>query len=380
MTNFTYFEPLSEGHCTFWAQIVLKQALLDQRISKIDLLTNPVLAERLEPFCRQNGIQVTLIDPQQLSQMCEGSLWRRAWAQWRTALSLRAATEGAVFLPFFDHTVIAAALDIRRYHGLGSISGVIFRPPNLYNLPNSISAQLSWIRRWFSYIMADKGAVGRLFTLDETVPQSWIGQKSRALTYLPDPAPDFPEACVQERRRDGRAIYLLFGSLTERKGIFQMITAWSKMDIGFHESAVLRMVGRIGRSDRSAFLSQLSQIRMQNPHIVIEVVDKFVTDETLAREVQNCSVVLAPYQNHIGSSGVLYWAAAFRRPVISQRTGLMGYQVERYHLGQTVNGLEPSEIAAALIQSFSYKQDPDFHAAHSSEAFAKVILEGVLSR
>ena len=47
MTVFTYFEPLSAGHCAYWAQMVLSAAARDSRISRVQLQTSAKLADRL---------------------------------------------------------------------------------------------------------------------------------------------------------------------------------------------------------------------------------------------------------------------------------------------------------------------------------------------
>ncbi len=53
--------------------------------------------------------------------------------------------------------------------------------------------------------------------------------------------------------------------------------------------------------------------------------------------LKRCDVVLIPYQRHVGSSGLLIWAASAGKPVITQDFGLIGALTRAYKLGQTVD-------------------------------------------
>jgi glycosyltransferase involved in cell wall biosynthesis len=59
-------------------------------------------------------------------------------------------------------------------------------------------------------------------------------------------------------------------------------------------------------------------------------------------------VVLAPYQRHVGMSGILLLAAAAGTPVLSSNYGLMGALVRRHQLGITVDSTSIADIANGL--------------------------------
>jgi glycosyltransferase involved in cell wall biosynthesis len=92
---------------------------------------------------------------------------------------------------------------------------------------------------------------------------------------------------------------------------------------------------------------------------------------------------LAPYQRHVGMSGILLLAAAAGKPVLSSDYGLMGELVRRYGLGITVDSTVPSEIAKGLMRCLTepatvlvdLDRMESFAEQHSAERYAKTIFE-----
>lgn len=380
MTHFTYFEPLIDGHCTFWARMALSRLPQDPRVSDARLLTSATMFERVKDVVTEQNIACDILPPQDLEQMTTGSLWQRGRAQWNMAKRL--AKDGVVFLPFFDHAVVAAAADPVPVQSGGRVSGIIFRPPNTYNLPRSFKTNINAMRRWSTYALARRVTGGPLFTLDELAPLGKAGRMTKALTYLPDPAPelDLLHMATPVLREDKRQVVLLFGALTRRKGIFEALQAWHHLSPQDRARFVLRFVGRLGNDERAPFLSVLKTARESMQDAVIELEDGFVTDEHLAREIAGSDIILAPYQNHIGSSGVMHWAVAANKSLIAQDTGLIGYQVSKYGLGAAINCRNPELVArmVATVAGQSKKPHMDFAKRHMSDAFVRNILNETL--
>jgi hypothetical protein len=113
---------------------------------------------------------------------------------------------------------------------------------------------------------------------------------------------------------------------------------------------------------------------------VIELEDGFVTDEQLANEITGADIILAPYQNHIGSSGVMHWAVAAKKPLIAQDTGLIGYQVSKYGLGTAINCGNPKVIANEIgsIMNTAPKLLKTFAKRHGPSKFVGNILNETL--
>jgi hypothetical protein len=105
--------------------------------------------------------------------------------------------------------------------------------------------------------------------------------------------------------------------------------------------------------------------------------DRRVSSEEGQAAIAGSDLVLAPYQNHVGSSAILVRAAAAGRPVLSQSYGLMGFNVNTYKLGLVADTQNPKALLVAMrrflaepragfnpidAQGFANKNTPAFYA------------------
>jgi glycosyltransferase involved in cell wall biosynthesis len=202
--------------------------------------------------------------------------------------------------------------------------------------------------------------------------------------YLPDPVEvdSQPEVDAVALRQTldiwpNRKICLLFGVLTERKGAHQLLAAIEKLPPALCQQLCFLLVGPTP-ADQQQWLTARVQIICHH---------SFVADHTIQSYFQLADLILAPYQRHVGSSGVLVRAAAAQRPVLAADFGLMGELTRRYQLGLTVDTTNPDAIAQALcqfatapIEQFaSVEQMQQFAAQNRAERFAKQIFQQILS-
>jgi len=377
MTVFTYFEPLSAGHCAYWAQMVLSAAARDSRISRVQLQTSAKLADRLADVISETKLDLTILSDEQVSAFTDGSLLGRGRAQWSHARDILTQQGGRVFLPFFDHAIYGSILDRRPVNG--KISGIIFRPPNDFGYAPTLKRQADALRRWGTYIAARRPGLGPLFTLDEGAAKA-SGARLRKLVFLADPAPDtkiFNNTQVIPRH-DGRRWFLVFGALAERKGVFQLLEAARRLSPQAASRIGLRFVGKLDPADSVDFISQLETLKRTHPALALELDNRFVSDDELTCEISACDVVLAPYQNHIGSSGVVLWAAAAGKRLVCQNTGAMGHQVAEHKLGLGIDCTDPDTLSRALVADIAQPNARTLLATHTAAVFQNTILKGCL--
>jgi glycosyltransferase involved in cell wall biosynthesis len=194
---------------------------------------------------------------------------------------------------------------------------------------------------------------------------------------------DLPQAWLARETR-----CLLFGSLSARKGLFQLLEALDLMDPSIVAKAGVLVCGRFEDGSREAFTAQARAQSARRPEILVETVDRFVADEELWWLLGRADLVLAPYQRHVGSSGVLRWAAAADRPVLAQDLGVVGAETRAWGLGLAVDTTDPARIAEALRRFIV--GDPAargdavrrraFAEAHSEEAFSNAVLGTIAAR
>lgn len=325
-----------------------------------------------------------------------GRTWRN-FQEWqllcRYAKSLNASE---CLIMYLDTCQIQLALGFR---APCKLSGIYFKPTFHYSDFNSyIPSRKSNLQQH-----REKTVVARmlkhpqlktLFCLDPFVIKHLEQWNSHvAAIHLPDPvqvdrhfaAIIQPDVLKTELGIEAdRQVFLLFGSFeAERKGVYQTLEAISQLPSNLSAQICFLIVGNADLSEQAAIQSQIEQVRQLQP---VQVITQFeyISEDTVQAYFQLADVVLAPYQRHIGMSGILLLAAAAQKPVLSSNYGLMGEMVKRYQLGLGVDSTIPSEITRGLTQYLtdatslgdrtSMKQ---FAEQNTAEEYAKVIFQYV---
>lgn len=260
------------------------------------------------------------------------------------------------------------------------LSGIYFRP--VFHYSDFPEFTPSWREHFWQW--RDKFFLSRilrhvnfktLFCLDPFVVNyiDKFSKKVRAV-HLTDPVqvysyPDFKLEKLRQRLgiHSTRKTFLMFGAFRKRKGIDQLLDAVELLPFNLCQKLCLLFVGKIGSEQQvQARLEHISQF------LAVQIVnhDTFVPHQDVQSYFRIADVILAPYQRHIGMSGILLQAAATEKPVLSSNYGVMGKMVERYQLGLTVDSTSPVEIAKGLTQ-FLLEPPTQFCDLSSMRSFAE---------
>ena len=179
-------------------------------------------------------------------------------------------------------------------------------------------------------------------------------RKSAKIVTLADPVGSSPSTSLdlttyldQLGIKADRRVFLLFGALDGRKGIYQLLEAIELLPPALSQQMCLLLVGKTNAAERANIEQKIAALRQNAPIQIIECYD-FIPEDEVPKYFQLADVVLAPYQRHIGMSGILLLAAAAGKPVLSTNYGLMGELVRRYQLGVAVDTTQPPELMQAL--------------------------------
>ncbi len=279
-----------------------------------------------------------------------------------------------------------------------SLSGIYFRPICHYQKFMNFTPSLRerfwlWRDRFYqSKILQGRDDIKNLFCLDPFAVRYMEKSASDVnVVYLPDPVNisiEKPNECELTQLKEslniefGRQVFLLFGTISERKGIHQLLEAILMLEPDMCQKICLILVGRVVESDRVRMQNLLEKISQTLPvQIITET--RFVTEREIQLYFQIADVVLAPYQRHVGMSGILVRAAAAQKPVLSSDYGLMGEITRLYELGLTVDSRFPKEIAQGITQMLRESPikfgNPDkmksFAQENAAERFAQVIFD-----
>ena len=162
--------------------------------------------------------------------------------------------------------------------------------------------------------------------------------------YLADPCPDAAPGdpwLARERlglAADGQFV-LVYGAISDRKGIFELIDALALRDA----APTLVIAGAQATPVRAPLHKALRQL---TPTPV--VLDRFIDADTERDLFSACDVVWLGYKGHYGMSGVLVQAYRNGKPLIATADGLIGWFCRNGELGPLIDDLEPDSINQAL--------------------------------
>lgn len=282
-----------------------------------------------------------------------------------------------------------------------SISGIYYRPVSHYKKCFSVSfssRRKFWVVReklFLSHLFRAK-AFKTLFCLDPLAVKyfSETYYNSKAV-YLPDPSDVLSEEQLhtdettnlrnQLKINSERIIFLLFGSISERKGVYKILEALNRFPDSECENICLIIAGKPqnGNIEEVIDLQCKEIISKKSIQIICEF--KYLSDAEIAAYFTISNVILTLYQEQIGMSGVLLLAAAYKKPVLSSNYGLIGEVVRNYELGLTVDASTESEIIGGLQRFISSPKDDlcnetkmeDLVQENSIQNFAKTIFKGL---
>jgi glycosyltransferase involved in cell wall biosynthesis len=300
---------------------------------------------------------------------------------------------------FLDPLQLALAAQFRP-GGSATLSGILFRPSihDIYRerLTQTPMEKVRDFRKHHLYrLMLTNPAVSSVLTLDPYFPSHARtffrgGQKVR---YLPDPAVGVPRnddrKLIGEDLLDAvttnRTVVSLFGALTERKGVLQVMDALAMLPVDSRATIRLVMAGKVDEELLPRLMDRQMLLRSHDAtDSCFRLCNRSLSTAELGWLVRQSALILAPYQRFVGSSGVLSWAAAAQRPVIAQEYGLIGALVREFSLGVTTNTDIPSQIAGQLkevlrperlTQITTKGRWSDFLVDRTPENFASLVID-----
>jgi glycosyltransferase involved in cell wall biosynthesis len=298
-------------------------------------------------------------------------------------------------LTALDGMRLPLALGLRFDFPVG-FGAIYFRPTFHYRQCGFTIDNRDWFRalhqKGILALAARNRHLQTIFCLDPySVPA--VKKLARGIRVLPladpvdIPAAQFDVAAVRKSLgiQDERLLLLLFGVLTARKGTYQLLEALNLLSEPDSRKLCVVLAGKIAQGEDTLIGSKIAEIAASRP-IQIIVRNEHVPESQLDRLFAAADLVLAPYQRHVGNSGVLVRAAAAGVPILTQDYGLLGELVRRWRLGFAVDTSRPAEIAAAIRRmvaagshvSFDPAQAQSFASANASRRFASTILDDLV--
>lgn len=300
-------------------------------------------------------------------------------------------------LLYVDHLQFSLATGLR-FDLPVRFSGTYFRPSFYYRqrgAPFALRPALDDLQKRTLLRLALRNPhVDTLFCLDPYAvePIRRLGAPAR-IVHLPEPfeadaLPTEPREATRRRLgvEDGRHMLLLFGALDPRKGVLELLHALQALPGPLAQRACLVMAGET-TTVRQEVEEAVAALRAEGTLQVLHL-DAFVPDAEMHRLFGAASLVLLPYQHHVGSSGVVVRAAAAGVPVLGPEYGMLGPLIRDHGLGMSVDTTRPADLVRGLVQFLDeaapYPFDPSqaraYAAANTEHAMASTLFGHVLGR
>lgn len=365
------FEPEFGGHQ--WEHVRYLLTWLAEGRSQLDvvLVGHPEVVDRgrvmIAGGAAEAKVRFRRLLPAEFWGVTRGALLQRALRQWSLLRRVTAEVQPFhVHVMHLDHLQLPLAAALPWCPDV-TLSGLLFRPSCHYGRFGCGATPREWFRDRRKAVlyasMLRRRALTCVLTLDPyfaSYARTRFARGGKVLT-VPDPVPlavsgltaRSPVAPVPIP--PGRLCFVLFGALARRKGVLEILEAAEHLPPEMDPRIALLLAGKLAADVRAPVADAVARLRCRRPHLWLDVWDRFLADSELTALLKRADVVLAPYRRFVGSSGVLSWASAAGKPVLTQDYGLLGALVKENALGLAVDTRKPVEIARALT---AFIQDP----------------------
>ncbi|WP_019504097.1 glycosyltransferase [Pleurocapsa sp. PCC 7319] len=395
------FDLVVGGHHGSYIQHLVEYWVNQNLSSKLHIVVSPRFLERhadvaelISEHSLENINLVVITSEEEAALNSNGSKIKRslrAIREWNLLCKYAKSLEAThCLIMYFDTCWLPLVLGKK---APCDFSGIYFRPTLHYrNFADYSASGNEKLPRWREKLTLTRilghSQLQTLFCIDPFAPKFIEDQFQSSVQVLPlaDPVKmDCDSKLPLKDLKDklgieaNRKVFLLFGALTGRKGVNQLLES-----ISFLPPELCRQICFliVGEGNQQLIEAQAASICQTKPLQVISHC-QFVPEEDVPKYFQLSDFVLAPYQRHIGMSGILLLAAAAQKPILSSNYGLMGELVRRYCLGLAVDSTVPREIANGIAECLhkSPEQLGDrqqmlaFAEQNSVERFAQVIFE-----
>lgn len=379
------YEPRVEGHHLGWLQFITEDLLSANRRLTLAVDLRPENEGRVRNHLGGLQSSVTLINAYNASGRRHGD--RKAGS---VAYCLQQSGADTVFLCAFDE--IASHIWRRAAIGLMPPEGLRGRMGGIYHRPRFFAASGWSMDRWLKEAgfrrFMQQGWLKQLLFVDEFLTAELKNKyPSAPIYFLPDVCPAGYEGdCHLARQRlkmpDGKVIFLFYGGGYRRKGLHLAVQAM--LDLPANNPAFLLCAGQQNPTGETA--KGLEKLVAQNRALLI---NRYVSMDEEKLCFAASDMVLLPYINHFGSSGVLSRAMAAGKSVIVSDEQLLGKMTREHRLGLLFPSGDVTALSSSLKQAvvLTPEEKAKFHDAarsyrrrYSRDAFREVLVRSLQSK
>ena len=376
------YEPRVEGHHLGWLRFITEDLLSANRRLTLAVDLRPENAGRVREQLGSLQSSVTLINAYNAAGRRHDD--RKAGS---VAYCLQQSGADRVFLCAFDEI----ASHLWRWAAIGITPPKILhgRLGGIYHRPRFLAAsRWSFDRRFkeagFKRLLR-QGWLSQLLFVDEFLAaELQVDYPSAPIYFLPDVCPEGYEGDSNAARQKlnvpaGKFVFLFYGGGYRRKGLHLAVQAM--LDLPADSPAFLLCAGKQDPTGETA--QGLEKLVTQNRALLL---NRYVSDDEEKLCFGASDVVLLPYLNHFGTSGVLSRAMSARKSVIVSDEQLLGKLTREHGLGLLFPSGDVKALGARMKQAIAFSPDEKakLHEAagkyarrYSREAFREALVKSL---
>ncbi|MBN4073776.1 MAG: hypothetical protein COC05_04070 [Gammaproteobacteria bacterium] len=272
----------------------------------------------------------------------------------------------------FDNTPFAGMLmSVRHHHQRMGVIG-------------SASRQ-DWLYEKLFYRLLRIPTLGSLCVIDESMYEYALKERFSSydkLIYVPDVAHLQGTITREEAReslgvRNDQIVLLVYGSISERKGIsflFNILVA-----DGCPKNVIVLLAGKQDQFTREFLLASVA-MNLRTAGRLIEM-PGFLDDTREYLSFRAADIVWVGYQGFYGMSGVLLQAGRMGLPVVACKEGLIGWITRRHEVGESINICDHVQALSTIIRLAKDSEAREFYGRRgfylSQRHIPKLFGEGI---
>ena len=256
------------------------------------------------------------------------------------------------------------------------VSGIVYRIFLYDDGVNKlwIRKQMEWVRFW---LIAHSRHTSKVMMLNDNYSVRIFNHRfnTNKFVRLADPYSPTNSNPISLREelgmKENDRLFIHFGSLTQRKGILEILGAIEMLSSEERQRNYFYFAGKVEENIKAEVHSKISRLKSNGYRV--ELKDEFCSYEFLTSLSYSSDAVLVPYINTCQSSGLLSYAAQFHKTVIGPHKGLLGNLIKDYKLGYVLHEISASSIYLAIKDFTPIQISNDYLETNSIQRFKEVL-------
>lgn len=232
----------------------------------------------------------------------------------------------------------------------------------------------------FKYLLISRcKAIDKIFIQGDKSAALYLNKiyKTNVFQYICDPiVPISEEANIIDKYKLSKKLPMIVhpGDLSYRKGTIDLIKGLDATPIEYITKYCIVFAGRLSDDCRADFLYYFDSLKDKG--VSIHFIEGFLSFGELGALIRMSEFIFIPYRLTNQSSGIVGYAAQYKKPVVVTKAGLLSKIVKKNHLGIIIKDAKEETIANFLSSEHLWQYKPNNYLKENTpELFSQTLLQ-----